>query len=404
VLSGNLAVRPSTHLMLFGDVGRHGRSGDRLAILPGDEGELGTRYDQSTLGWRGGARLFGLRSSLQVSYLQRDLSSDIVPDFDRATRGAEVLLRSRPWPRLETALMYAHGRTELEARPEQLESDRFTGSLDLRLPSGWSAGPRLRFEQTTDEALGFTSKIWAAGVGAARHTARWSLQAQGEVGRRDDTRGQADVWGAGASGRLVLVPGLRLEIGARRQDRTRQDDDFVSPGGRLLSTAGTLWSQRVETRLRFQPDGSRWDAALRLARLDKKYGDIDTHFETWRWGVDAGWRPYAKLRLDAGWHLDDTSDDAAAGDYALRTQAVNAGFGFEPLPWLRLRSRLDLLDVSRDLDLRQAAVTAGLDIDWRAAVGLYVQYENDLYDEEGAGLETYRANVVSVGLQRGFRW
>jgi hypothetical protein len=400
-LAGNLSVRPNAHVELFGDVTRQGRSGERVAVLPGDEGELGPTFDQATLGWRGGARLFGWRSSLQVAFLQRALDSDVVPDFDRTTRGGEVLLRSRPVPRLETAMRYGHGRTELDARDGWIESDRFDGSLDVRLASGWSAGPRLRFEQTTDTELGFTAQIWGVGLGAGRYTPRWGLHADAEVGQRQDTRGDADVWGAGATGRLQLVPGVRLELSGRRRDRTRQDEDVLPVGGRALAPGGTLWSQRLETRLRLQRS-PRWNAALRLARLDKEYGDIDTRIETWRYGVDAGCTPHAKLRLEAGWHLDDVDDAGTAGAYALRTQAVNAGFKLDPLPRLRLRARVDVLDVQRDLDLRKAAVSTGFDLDVYRGVALVVDYENDLYDEERAGLEAYRANVLSVVLRRGF--
>jgi hypothetical protein len=283
-----------------------------------------------------------------------------------------------------------------------LESDRFSGAIDVQMRRGWSGGPRFRFEQTTDAALAFTSHIWAAGAGAGCGGERWSMHADAESGRREDAAGGADVWGASGRGALRLASGVRLEASAMRRERQRNDADALRVDGRFVSTAGNLSSRRFEARLGMQAR-KRWSASLRVARLDKEYDDVNTRVRTWRYGFDAGCAAARWVRVDAGWHLDDAAGRAAEG-YALRTRALFAGFALEPTARLHLRGRVDLLDMQRDLENRKAVVSGGLDLELRPALLLGAEYENDLYEDELGSTESYRAHVVSISLRRGFRW
>ncbi|MFQ5601021.1 MAG: hypothetical protein ACE5G2_10775 [Candidatus Krumholzibacteriia bacterium] len=397
-LSADLRVRPTHRVELFGNHSRIDRSGARQAILPGDEGELGTVYDHEVSSWRGGVRLFGLGSTLQVGFLGRELRSLVRPEFDRSTRGVDVQLRSQPLDAVRAQALYARAVTQLDRDDTELASARFSGRLDFRVRPGWSLGPRLRYEESTDEALGFTAQIWTVGAGARRQGTRWSACLDGEWGARDNANGSVDVWGVDGSGWLDLTHGWRLDLRLRRSERQTFEGPLPDD---VTSIAGAVETQRLQTRLRYRPT-KRWRAELLVARLDRDYDDVGVEQQTWRYGLQATVSPRPILRLEAGWRLDDAFDARSTGRYDLRTHMFFAGVQLDLDSRLRLRTRIDLLDMQRSVDVRKTFVTGGLDYEVGHDLTVGVQYERDEYEDGNPVAGTYDADMLLLTLRQGF--
>jgi hypothetical protein len=398
--SSELVIRPARQLELFGNYGNVDRSGDRQAIIPGDEGYLGTFYDQDTSTGRAGLRFYGLRSTLQLAYVGRELEVRSVPGVDRTLDAFDAQLRSRPARDWRLEALYARGLTKLKSSGQNLESDRVSARLDYDMSSAWSLGPLFRFQQSTDDALGITSKIWALGLGAGRRGARWDARLDGELGERFDANGNVNTWGANLRGGVDLTHGFRLRLRYRQDERLR--DAFNAPQPPLqTSISGSRRLRLREAKLRHRLD-RRWNSEVRVSRLRRDYAEVFVRQNTWRYGLETHLAPHDVVRFDLGWRLDDTADDRSTGRFDLRANVFFAEVGYDPIPRLRLVARVDVLDMRRAIEIRKTFVTGGLDVDvWRDTT-LGVHYEWNEYTDDLVLADQYEANIVLFTLRQGF--
>lgn len=405
-LTADLRVHATRNVEFFGSHARHDRAGSRVAIDPGDEGELGTSYDQNSTTWRGGLRLASRGNTLQVAYVERQLESDVAPEADRTLHGVEAELRARAHERVRAEAVYARGRTRLDRDAMQLESDRVAGRVDVEVRSGWTLGPTGRFEESSDEALGVRNRLWALGGATRAVQARWDAGLEAEGGQRHNAIGTVDTWGVRVLGGVTPAAGLRFDVRLERQERDRGGLTAPAvPGTSLptavLSTNGTLAASRLQARARYRA-GSRWSAEALVARLGRDYDDVRVEQRTWRYGLQGRVTPRADLQLQAGWRLDDTADTRPSGAYDLRAHTFFAGGEVEVASRLRLHARIDRLAFSRVLDVGKTFLAAGGEVDVARDLRLGLEYENERYDDDATANE-YRAHVWQLVLRQGFR-
>jgi hypothetical protein len=400
-LTGDLRLRPVRHLELFGEGAKIDLGGRRQAILPGDEGELGTSWDQDTEMWRGGARLDGWRSTLEVASLGRTIESRSAPSADRALHGFEATLRTQPRPRLSAEALYAWSQTRILADGTPLQSDRVSARADVELRPGLQVGPIGRFEESSDLTLGVRSYIWAVGGAVRTQNARGWGDLEAEWGRRDTNVGDSDVWGVRAAAGTELKAGLRLQGVYDRHQRDRQGFAApVAPAAPLPGLIGHLEVQRVEGRLRYRAGNGATAEAL-VGRFDKNYDDVQVEQQTWRYGLQGSVLAADGLRVEAGWRLDDTFDTRTTGRYDLRTHIVFAGADLTRIHKLALHVRADAYSMQRSLD--EWKLLASASAEYEVATNLFcgAQYARDQYEND-IDPQDYRANVWSFTLRHAF--
>jgi hypothetical protein len=400
-LTGDLRLRPVRHVELFGEYSRIDLAGRRQALEASEDGALGSIYDQDTRTWRGGVRLDGLRSNVNVSYLGRTFASQSAADFDRGVRGVEAHLRSRPFEAMSAEGTYGWSRTTLSRDGTKLESDRVSGRLDFAMGGGFTAGPTGRFEETSDLALLVRSHIWAMGMGVRGAFRRGWCDVEGEGGQRETNAGLSKVRGLRAAGAYTVAGGLSVQGLYQRQARHRQDIDLPSVSRPPLpNRIGTLMAQRVEGRLRWRSTG-RWRAEGLVARYDKDYDDVRVEQQSWRYGVQGSLAATKGVHCDAGWRLDDAGETRPESRYDLRTHIVFGGVDVTTWPRLVLRSRADFYRMQRDLDEWKLQLTASAELDVGRDLFLGLAYERDRFDQNfDAG--DYRANVWEFTLRHAF--
>jgi len=401
LLTADLRVRPVQHVELFGEHSRIDLGGRRQAIVAGDEGELGTSYDQDTATWRGGLRLDGLRSNLEVAYLGREFQSRSAPEADRHVNGVEATLRTRPHARLEAEGLYGWSRTRLLADGTPLESDRVSGRVDFLVRPNLRIGPIGRFEESTDLSLSVRSHIWALGFGVRGRTGRGWGDLDAEWGQRDNRLGTSDVWGLRVGGGYDLADGLQIRGLYQRRERDRQNSVAPeAPAPPLADVVGTLAVQRIEGRLRYRPT-PRFTAEALLGRFDKDYHDVQVEQQVWRYGLQGSAEARPGVRLDAGWRLDDAFDTRTTGDYDLRTHVVFGGVDVTAISRLALRARADYYTMQRSLDEWKLLFTAGAEYELLRSLFFGIEYARNDYEDDVETLD-YQANVWQLTLRHAF--
>jgi hypothetical protein len=394
LLTADLRIRPVRHVELFGEHARADLGGRRQAIVAGDEGELGTSWDEDTATWRGGLRLDGWQSTLELASLGRTFESRVVPDADRTLHGFEAALRSRPHRRVDAEGLYAWSRTRLLADGTPLQSDRVSARADVEVRPGLRVGPIGRYEESTDYALGVRNYMWALGGAVRAQSARGWGDLEGEWGMRDASVGDSDVWGVRAAGGADVGRGVRLQGVYQRRERDRQGIAApVVPAAPLPGLVGHLQVQRVEGRVRFRRRG-RVSAEALVGRFDKNYDDVQVEQQTWRYGLGASGTAAEGVQLDGGWRLDDAFDERATGRFDLRTQVVYGGATFTRVPKLLLRARADAYKMQRALDEWKLLVTAGAEYELLENLTLGLEYGRNESEDDIAAL-AYRANIWS---------
>jgi hypothetical protein len=399
-LTGDLRLRPMQHLELFGEAAKLDLGGRRQAIVPGDEGELGTSWDQDTQMWRAGARLDGWRSTLEVASLGRTIDSRSAPAADRALHGFEATLRTQPRPQIEAEALYAWSRTRILSDGTPLQSDRVSGRADFEVRPGLRVGPIGRFEESSDLALGVRSYLWAVGGAVRAHSPGAWGDLEAEWGRRDTNTGDSDVWGLRAAGGSDLGAGWRLQGLYERRQRDRQGyAPPLAPAAPLPGLIGHLEAQRVEGRLRYRR-GSATAEAL-VARFDKNYDDVQVEQQTWRYGLQGNVLAGAGLRVEAGWRLDDAFDERTTGRYDLRTNIVFGGVEMTRIERLTLQVRADAYSMQRFLDEWKLLASARAEYEVLSDFFFGVDYARDQYEDDFEPRE-YSANIWSLTLRHSF--
>jgi hypothetical protein len=402
LVTADLRVRPMQHVELFGEHTRIDLGGRRQAIVPGDEGELGDSYDQDASTWRGGVRLKGLRSTLEVGYLGRELRSDAFPSVDRHLHGVQTALRTRPYEQIEATGFYDYTLSRRLSDGTKLESHRVSGRADYVVKPGLRVGPLGRYEQTTDRSLYVQSHIWALGAGVRASNPRGWCDLEGEAGRRENRLGTADIWGLRANGSLNVVNGVQLKALYQRRERDRQGvSPPQAPTAPLPDIVGTLAAQRVEGRLHYRPV-DRFSIEGLVARFDKNYDDVQVEQQTWRYGIQGTARAPHDVQIDAGWRLDDTFDTRTTGRYDLRTHVVYGGAAWQGLSRLSLRGRVDYYTMQRSLDEWKVLVSTGAEVRVIRDLFLGLEYARNQFEESVGALDTYKGNVWQFTLRQAF--
>jgi hypothetical protein len=383
--------KPASFLKLILGYAHRLKEGSRLGLIENNRGVLGEKYDQKIQRGEAGVQMKWGRRYVTVSHRILLFDKEQQDSLDRKSNTTEISLNAPLPGNISAFLKYVRGESVLEKNELKLKTDLFAGTVFQRISKKILIGGKFSFQRSDD-----LSTYRMTDIGRVGFSVDYLINKKFETDVGYEYYIKEDQFGEISTHSFLLgakvSPADNLSLRGLYRFRMRKDPD-------LATLIGEYDQDNKLLKVKYRPL-EKINLQIRYQDKTRENSDINTKAEMRGFSSNAHFDLGKAFDLTLSFNLLDRDFQNSITHFRSSNRIYGLVINSRLMKSLNLRSDVDYLDLSKDLDISKFTFSLNLIYEFLDDYGVEFAFRRFTYDDMILSENDFDANIFKIGVSR----